>query len=847
MNAADGGGRVMDVDAGHASAGGVTSTVGLPPRAAHHVARPRLDALVAPPEGPNITLVIAQTGWGKTVAVRDWVERAGSRVAWLTFDRSDDHPMRFWYDVLSAVDAALPGVARRAIDALTESGASDDAFVGALVTDVARARRRLVLVLDDLHVVHDRRVLRSLEQLLEHAPPLLRFVLITRQHPPLPLARWRARGLVGEVSESALAFRRDEAAALLASFEGVELADEDLATLVDEAEGWVAGLQLAALASSGTHRRGPEHADADASTGREAVADLLVREVLSLQSTAVREFLGDTCVVERFDVELCRALTGRDDTQEMLRTIEDRRLFLVPLDAHRRSFRYHQFFRDFLCNDLEARDPDRLRRLHAVAAAWFRDEGDVRLAVSHLLDAGDTDGAFTLAIEEAPRGRSTRSGQSDWLDLLPPDYVGAEPQRIARLVVALVMQSSFTDARIWLERAQAVVEDGAAPGLERRLAAMRAQLAALRGDAARAVELGAPMLPIDEREWDDVVFERLPVNLARSYLILGQLPDAKAMVDLLRERDRLSDVASLVVLPAIRANVAAADDRLRDAEALARDALRHAPSAPAGHFGVLDAQLALVRVLLERDERPAAEAALTELEARAADLDSVMHLTHAELAHAELAWRRDDLEDVAWRLGRARSYGARSEGTALARRADALEARIRVRTGDLQRAAVLIATLPPSVERELLQARAELAADPASARARLDATRPEGTRDRIVRELLLARAARGEADSAGHLERAVRLAEPERYASVFWEERAPSVTIRPAPPAPAALSERELVVLRHLGGAGNSAQIASELFISRNTLKSHVKAIYRKLGVGSREEAVASARRLGLL
>jgi LuxR family maltose regulon positive regulatory protein len=834
------------VDAVHTVRRGVTDAIGLPPHADHDLARPRLDALFAPLDGPTITLVTAQTGWGKTVAVRDWVDRAGGRIAWLTLDPGDDEPMRFWHDLLSAVDPALPGLARRGFDALAESAPSGDDLVAALVADLARADQRLVLVLDDLHRVHDRRVLRSLEQLLEHAPSLLRVVLVTREHPPLPLARWRARGRMGEVSEAALAFRPDEAAALFGSL-NVELRDDEMKALVEEMEGWVAGLQLATLGSGET--RGVAAEAAGGPLAREAVAELLVREVLSVQSEDVREFLGDTCVVERFDAELSRALTGREDSQDMLRTIESRRLFLVPLDAHRRWFRYHHFFRDFLGAELRERDRSRIGRLHAVAGDWFRHEGDVRLAVSHLLDAGDTDRAFAVALEEAPRGRATRSGQSDWLALLPPDYVAADPQRIASMVIALVMQSSLAEAETWLERAEALADGDAAraPALERRLAAIRAQLVALRGDAEQAVRLGTSVLPVEEQEWDDIAFERLPVNLARSYLLVGDLAGANAMVDLLRRRDRLSDVASLVVLPALRANVAAAEDRLRDAEAFAHDAMRHASSVPAGHFGFLDAELALVRVLLERDDRPAAEAALLQLEKRATHLDSIMHLTFVELAHTVLAWRRDDLEEVAWRLGRARSTAARSEGAALARRADALEARIRIRTGELQRATALIAVLPPSVERELLEARAELTDDPASARTRLDATHPTRARDRIVRELLLARAARAEADGAGHLERALRLAEPERFASVFWEEQAPSATTRPASPGPAALSARELVVLRHLGGEGSSTQIARELFISRNTLKSHVKAIYRKLGVGSREEAVASARRLGLL
>jgi LuxR family maltose regulon positive regulatory protein len=816
----------------------------VPPVPEHVVARPRLDAVLSPAHRP-VTLVTANAGWGKTVAVRDWITRAGLPVAWVTLVRSDDEPSRFWSQVLAAIRAAASDVGVEATQLLHDSGGLSERFVGSLADDIARVDTGLIVVLDDVHLVDDALIHARLAHLVERAPPGLRLVLIARERPSLPVARWRARGMVAEVSEAELAFRADEAASFLATFDGIRVAPGDVTALTEQTEGWAMGLHLAAL----TLRR-PSSGDRALArrVGMARGARFLVHEVVEREPRDVRDFLYATSVVDILNPALCRVLTGRDDVPAMLRRIEDRRLFLVALDNRREWFRYHRLFRDALVDELIARDEPRFRRLHVRAAEWFAHEGDVRLAVEHLLAAGETDRAFDLAVDSTPAaGAGPRDG--DWLDLVPPELVAADRSHMARFAVAFIMRSSFADADRWLTRAESACREDAelADTLDRTLVAMRSQLFALRGDAERAIEVAAPLLPFDfDLASEGIVFERLPVNLARAHLVLGDPDAARGYVEPLATRTDVSDEAVLVVAPAALAVVAVDQGRLRDAFTLATAALQHA-GLHEPNFGELDALLARATVLLERGELDAAAADLAELRARSHTLDSVLHGTIAELTSARLALCRDDGVAMAAHIDRARERALQSGGEALPRRVDTFEARACVRRGSLSRAATLVSMLPPSTERALLEIRLEMSSDPSAARARLAGLRVSTLRELIVRELLMARAAPSEAEAERHRRAASELGEPEGFVQVFAEEDAPVPSDAPASVTPEALSDRELVVLRHLSTPASNATIARELFISSNTLKTHVRSIYRKLGAQSRGEAVESARKLGIL
>jgi LuxR family maltose regulon positive regulatory protein len=821
-----------------------SSKITMPPAPERVVARPRLDTALSSAHR-SVTLVTANAGWGKSVAVRDWVTRVRRPVAWLTLDRSDNEANRFLHQVLDAIRAAVPSAGSEAARLLRESGALSDRFAAALADDVARLDGGLTLVLDDVHLVDDPLVHARLTYLVEHAPSRLHLVVIARERPPLPIARWRARATVTEVSEPELAFRVEEAAALLATFDGLRLAPEDVEALTAQTEGWAMGLHLAAL----TLRRSATGDRAQATrVGIARGARFLVHEVVAREPRDVRDFLYATSVVDVLNPSLCRALTGRDDAPAMLRTIEDRRLFLVALDNRRECFRYHRLFRDALVDELVARDELRVRRLHARAAEWFAQEGDVRVTVEHLLAAGETERAFDVAVDSTPAaGAGPRDG--DWLDLVPPELVAADGEHMARFAVAFIQRSSFADADRWLTRAEVACRDDTELGrtLDRTLVAMRSQLFALRGDAERAIDVAAPLLPFDfDLTSEGIVFERLPVNLARSHVVLGDADAARAYLEPLAARSDVSDEATLVVAPAALAVVAVVQGRLRDAFTLATAALQHA-GLHEPNFGELDALLARTTVLIERGELDAAESDLTQLRARSHELDSVLHGTIAELTFARLALCHGDGATAAAHVDRARERALQSGGAALPRRVDAFEARACIRLGAMSRADALVPRLPHGDERALLEIRLELLSDPPAAAARLAGLHPSTLRDRIVRELLMARAASSEALAERHRHAATVLAEPEGFVQVFAEEGAAATVQGPIVSSREALSDRELVVLQHLGTQASNATIAGELFISSNTLKTHLQSIYRKLGAASRGEAVENARKLGIL
>jgi LuxR family transcriptional regulator, maltose regulon positive regulatory protein len=322
------------------------------------VARPRLLQRLAEGTAHELVLVCTPAGFGKTTLLGDWARRSRQPVAWLSLDEGDNDPARFWRHVAEALDRMLPGVGER-VTVLLEGlqPAAFQAVAAALVNELAGVADQVVLVLDDYHLIQASSVHDSLAVLLEHLPPALRLVVASRADPPLPLARLRARGQLVELREADLRFTPEEAAALLRTAVAAELPEAAVAALADRTEGWVAGLQLAALSLRG-------HADPAAfvaafSGSHRFVLDYLTEEVLDRQPDEVVRFLLETSVLERLSGALCQAVTGRADSQAVLEEIERAGLFLQPLDDVRGWWRYHQLFADLLRARLAQQQPSR--------------------------------------------------------------------------------------------------------------------------------------------------------------------------------------------------------------------------------------------------------------------------------------------------------------------------------------------------------------------------------------------------------------------------------------------------------------------------------------------------------
>jgi LuxR family transcriptional regulator, maltose regulon positive regulatory protein len=472
----------------------------IPPTRPGFVVRPRLVGRLVPAPGGELTLVCAPAGFGKTVLLADWARRGQRPVAWLSLDAADNDPARFWRHVAAALDTVRPGVAQH-VAALLGGGlqpTSFEAVVTALVNELAGVAEEVVLVLDDYHLIQAPQVHQSVEFLLARPPACLRLVLASRADPPLPLARLRARGQLVELRENDLRFTPAEAAELLHAAVGAELPEAALAVLQERTEGWVAGLQLAALSLQG---RGDIAAFVEGFSGSHRyVLDYLTEEVLDRQPEQLRTFLLETSILERLSGSLCDAVTGHTDSQQLLEQIERANLFLQPLDEERRWWRYHQLFADLLRARLHQQRPERVPELHRAAAAWFEAHGLAEEAVHHAGAAGEAAWVARLMERHFPGllWVSEDTTLSRWLAELPASVV-REPWLCVALASLAAMGGRLEEAERLLVAAErapagAAGTQGPPAGTPVRLAedlpsviAMyRANFARIHGDAGPA-------------------------------------------------------------------------------------------------------------------------------------------------------------------------------------------------------------------------------------------------------------------------------------------------------------------------------------------------------------------------
>src|SRR4051794_3104821 len=407
------------------------------------VGRERLFARLREGLVARVTLVEGPAGSGKSTAVAQWLRHDRGPAGWVSLDRDDDDPKRFWRYVLLAVgegtrDAAVP-VGREALRRLEAAG-SDVArdVVPTLANEVTSAGTPVILVLDDYHLVSAPQVHRSLTLLVEHAPGGLHLVFVARAAPPLPLGRLRVQGELVEVGPQDLRFTVGEGTELFNERLRLGLSAPDVERLVAQTEGWAAGLQLAALRLR--ERGDPAELMSRFSGVDRHVVDYLAEEVLATLPAEVRDFLLRTSILERMCGPLCDALTGRRDGSRLIDEIHRANLFVVPLDDERRWFRYHHLFAQLLRDELARVDPEAPAALHARAAAWFAAAGDTTAAVAHALEAGDH--GFAGELVAAGWRTSFNAGQLEtvraWLHALPGELVAASAGlSIARVWVAL--------------------------------------------------------------------------------------------------------------------------------------------------------------------------------------------------------------------------------------------------------------------------------------------------------------------------------------------------------------------------------------------------------------------------
>jgi len=514
----------------------------IPPTKSDLLERPRLVNRLLEGLDGKLTLISAPAGFGKTTLLTSWIHSKEEKIrsssslppsAWISLDEGDNDPVRFVSYLITALRKIQPEVGGSTFYIMqTPNLPPAEILLVSLINELSEIRNKFMVILDDYHVIIDERVHSIINFLLENQPPQMHLVISSRADPPWPYARLRGRGEINEIRVNELRFTPEESADFLNDVMGLELSPEDISALEDRTEGWIAGLQMAALSIQGRKRTQGDHAvtvfvKAFAGSNR-FVLDYLLEEVLNQQTSEIQAFLLQTSILERMTASLCDDVTQRDDSQELLAQLEQANLFLMPLDDERRWYRYHHLFGDLLKSVLGKNFPNYELHLHRRASNWFEDNGLMVDAVSHALAAGDTERVASLVEGNAALAMMDYGELNtlvNWLDTLPQEVACSRPWLCVFNAWALVytgqldaVEPLLHNAEHLLERMEEIDEQaetvefssevGDAAGtkqsggivaippvgeLERQhifgnICAIRAYVAELRGDFRQAIE-----------------------------------------------------------------------------------------------------------------------------------------------------------------------------------------------------------------------------------------------------------------------------------------------------------------------------------------------------------------------
>jgi len=853
------------------------------------ISRPRLlDELDASSDA-KVILLSAPAGSGKSVLLEQWIGgRPRHEWAWVSLEAADDDPVRFWSCVAEAIRRAGHDPPARADLGLGHGAADPTVMATAAAGDMAAAPGLRALVLDDFHMAAGSQVEAGVALLAELLPAGMRLAISTRSDPRLPLHRWRLLGELCELRADDLRFRDEEVDRLFAGRHGLVLATEDRASLLHHTEGWAAGLQLAALSlrdSSGV----PELLDRFAST-HQPLLDFLASEVLDRQPPWRRRFLQAAACVGEFCPAVLDAVLDRDDSSEVLRGVRADNLFLVPLDHWFGWFRFHHLFGQFLRLDLRAVDPDRERELRRRAGLWMRANGHAALAVDHLVEAGELDPALRVVDSQLSTyfDRGRRATIRRWIERFPEDFLAARPDRCVVAATARLAGGDPGQALRWVRRWEQFPDD-ADPAMAGRVHALSVPARLSVGDVDRCVaDARLALGELRGRPWWPFVPSRVLGFAARAHELRGDLASARRCLDRAAS-DPGADATSLdVMIPGIRSIVALVEGDLREAGDMVAKVAVAEDSADGGRPYTVFAALTRAALALEHGDPDAADATADRVRLAGTDLGMWTLVVDARIVRAHAFHARDDPARALDQLAHARSLvrDMGMDATILAR-VDAAEARVRIAVDDLDRAERLLAGVPRGC-RSTLGARLALARgadDEARARLADGGAASLTLRQRIEREVVLA-CASARADPARaerHIDRALGLAETEGYrtsilaggagpggtevvrdlvvgavgrrrshyvaslAQAAEPDRRPASTPIPGHPAPPdQLTPAERRVAFYLASDLTVAELARQLGVSPNTVKTQVKSIYRKLDVNSRDAATERARALGL-
>ncbi|MFN8594873.1 MAG: LuxR C-terminal-related transcriptional regulator [Anaerolineae bacterium] len=865
------------------------------------VARPRLvEKLAAQVQRDRrLILLSAPAGFGKTTLLSEWIASQPNHPhwAWVSLDERDNDRHRFFGYVIAAlqtVDTALGQTAAAVLQTPLGSDATYpfEVILTSLLNDLAACPKPIVLVLDDYQAITSVLIHTAVAFLINHVPPHVRLVIATRSDPPLPLAKWRASDRVFELRAADLRFTPDETAAFVNRVMALGLTPDQVSLLAARVEGWIAGLQLAAVSLQA--RTDAASFIASFTGSNRYILDYLVDEVLQQQPEDIQQFLLRTAILDRFTGALCDAVTGQSHGQSTLEQLEQANLFIVPLDQHRTWYRYHSIFAEFLRSRLShSAATDDVAEGHRRASRWYEGQHLLLEAIHHALQAHNLERAADL-IEHTAHDAVFIHGDTrtllGWFEALPQAAIQTRPRLLAIQAWALLITGQHVAAEECVHAALQLIQP---EQVETRgeIEAAHTLISIMRGEIDHAIEAAHTALQqIPARE----VFVRgmVLLNLGLAHDTRGEVAAAEQAYTQAIALSEASDQTFIRLMATIQlADIKFLQGQLSAAAAMYRTVLQPAASQSQPSPVINIAYASYGQLLYEWNDLGGAAQQLSrclELGRSWASADMVLvgliHLAHVKLSQGDEAGVRGILAEIEPALNQhvvapstlniARAYQAR-----LWLRQNQLDTAHRwAQAYEIRRAETALPFLRPIEDATWARV---LIAQGQAARA-IDVLDPllhsmenAGQIGHLIELLMLkalACAAQGlTVQAEANLARALTLAEPSHYVRTFLDAGTPLLALlhqiaprsdyarqliaasgaAEAVPEQSALieplSDRELVVLRLIAAGLSNAEIAAQLVVAASTVKTHINNLYGKLNVRSRTQAVARARELHLI
>ena len=861
-----------------------------------------------------LVLVCGPAGYGKTTLVGEWVQTARqsqlAQFAWLTLERGDDDLTRFLTYFISALQHLQPGIGESVLKLLqTHKPVALPALATLLINELSALPGRIFLVLDDYHLLSAEPIQNFMSFLVDHQPPQLCLVLVTRADPALPLPRLRARRQLVELRQEALSFLPAEVSQFNERTMELALTPEQVSLLAQKTEGWVSGLQLAAVSLRATHDRA---AFFDAFSGEhEFIADYLADEVLAGLPEQLRNFMLQTSILERLSASLCEAVSGQANTQATLEQLVESNLFLLPLDSQHAWYRYHTLIADLLRKRLGSAQGELLPELHRRASRWFEEHALPEPAIEHAISARQYERAAQLieGLADSLLSLGQAATLLRWLEALPEEQVLSCPRLAALQGIAMLLCANpIRLVALLVEKMGATGVTGEELG---EMNMMQALLAIYQADPGRTIHLSN--LALQQLPEQRPFFRSLAADaLGMGYTLIWDIPAATQAFEQVVEISSRSDNLMMTIAALSNlAGLAYVQGQLRRGIAICRQILDIATQRIGRQAPMLGKTLFnLGEMLREQGDLDGALSHLLE-SAKMMETFTEIGLPITHMAVARVYLNKGECQLAQSYLDKARKYAQATQSLMMDDRlVEVMQVRFHLHRGELVQAAqwarecgftgrppeeILAEAKQNAATFEVFQVEYLMAvrlllaqSQPEQALMFISLLQEQAQKRQNQRRLLevlvlkaLALHQHGQLDQAlQSLEAAFAMAEPEGYLRTFVDEGEPMARLlyqaaghrlRPeytcrllaalgdepqkqsSSPLSSAesliepLSRRELEVLRLIAEGLSNAEIAQRLYLSLSTVKGHTSNIFGKLSVKNRTQAIARARSLGLL